>query len=70
MRIPVLTAVLLAQLAALHAADALKPNVLFITADVLDLQLSCDDDKHIQTPHLDSLAVCVGAQLSLPLPLA
>ncbi|WP_215224605.1 sulfatase-like hydrolase/transferase [Echinicola shivajiensis] len=34
-----------------------KPyNVLLITADDLDLQLSCDGDSIIATPHLDRLA--------------
>ena len=37
-------------------AAAGKPNVLFITADDLGLQLSCYGDKVIRTPHLDRLA--------------
>jgi N-sulfoglucosamine sulfohydrolase len=55
-RITLLTALLLAPLVALHAADASKPNILLITADDLGLQLSCYGDRHIETPHLDALA--------------
>ena len=53
-----LTALLLAPLAAQHAADAPKqrPNILLITADDLGLQLSCYGEKNIGTPHLDRLA--------------
>ncbi|GAB4403767.1 MAG: sulfatase [Bryobacter sp.] len=32
------------------------PNILFITADDLGLQLSCYGEKRIQTPNLDALA--------------
>ncbi len=35
---------------------ATRPNVLFITADDLGLQLSCYGDTVIATPHLDALA--------------
>ncbi|MFM7183134.1 MAG: sulfatase [Verrucomicrobiales bacterium] len=38
------------------ATGAERPNILLITADDLGLQLLCYGDKHIQTPHLDTLA--------------
>jgi len=49
-----LTALLLAWLPALHAAD--RPNVLLITADDLGCQLSCYGEKRFETPRLDALA--------------
>ncbi len=56
----VLTAVLLAPLAAAHAADAVshsKPNVVIILADDMGYgDLSCYGSTVHQTPHLDSLA--------------
>jgi N-sulfoglucosamine sulfohydrolase len=55
-RITLLTALMLAPLVALHAADASKPNILLITADDLGLQLSCYGDRHVETPNLDALA--------------
>jgi arylsulfatase A len=56
-----LTALLLAPLTALHAADApntsARPNVLFILADDLGWgDLRCYGNPHIDTPVLDSLA--------------
>ena len=56
-----LTALLLAPLAALHAADApntsARPNALFILADDLGWgDLRCYGNEHIDTPVLDSLA--------------
>lgn len=38
------------------AEEPTRTNVLLITADDLGLQLSCYDDPHIETPHLDALA--------------
>jgi len=55
----VLTTLLLAPLAALHAADAPKPkpNVIFILADDIGYaDLSCYGAKHAKTPNLDRLA--------------
>ena len=54
-----LTVLLLAPLAALHAADAphQRPNILFIVADDLGYgELGCYGGKEIPTPHLDALA--------------
>jgi arylsulfatase A len=51
-----LTAILLAPLAALHAAD-LKPNIIFILADDLGYgDLSCYGQKIVPTPNLDRMA--------------
>jgi len=56
----VITALLLAPLAALHAAGAatpVKPNILFILADDLGWRdLGCFGSKFHQTPNLDKLA--------------
>lgn len=56
-----LTTLLLAPLAALHAADitkpAQRPNLIFIFADDLGYgDLSCQGATHVKTPHIDSLA--------------
>jgi len=51
----ILTILLLAPLAALHAAD--KPNIIFILSDDLAQgDLGCYGQKLIQTPHLDRMA--------------
>jgi hypothetical protein len=52
-----LTALLLAPLAALHAADAPKPNIVFIYADDWGWgDLSCHGNTWLKTPRLDKLA--------------
>jgi arylsulfatase A-like enzyme len=56
-----LTALLLAPLAALHAADAPqragKPNILFLITDQQTVSaLSCAGNPHVKTPNLDKLA--------------
>ncbi|MFM8904047.1 MAG: sulfatase-like hydrolase/transferase [Verrucomicrobiota bacterium] len=52
-----LTALLLAPLAALHAADAPTPNIIFLLADDLGWgDLGCYGHPHIRTPNLDALA--------------
>ena len=52
-----LIALLLAPLAALHAADARRPNILFIIADDLGWgDLRCYGNPVIDTPTLDGLA--------------
>ncbi len=53
-----LTALLLAPLTTLHAADALatKPNILFIVSEDNGPELSCYGDPYARTPNLDRLA--------------
>jgi arylsulfatase A-like enzyme len=52
-----LTALLLAPLAALRAADAAKPNIVFIFADDQpQAAMGCMGNSHIQTPNMDRLA--------------
>lgn len=52
-----LIALLLAPLAALQAADATKPNIVFIYADDWDLgDMSCHGNTWLKTPRLDKLA--------------
>jgi hypothetical protein len=53
-----LTALLLAPLAAPHAADVpvKKPNILFIAADDLRPELGCYGVVQAKTPNLDRLA--------------
>ncbi len=54
-----LTALLLAPLAALRAADVskpAKPNVLFIIADDLNRSLPCYGHPVVKTPNVDRLA--------------
>ena len=54
-----LIALLLAPLAALHAADVLKPaarpNILWIIMDDVGAELPCYGEKKIQTPNMDRL---------------
>lgn len=40
----------------LSAADARRPNVLFISADDLNTKLGCYGAQHVKTPNLDRLA--------------
>lgn len=48
---------LLAPLAALHAAEAMKPNIIFILSDDLAQgDVGCYGQKLIQTPNLDRMA--------------
>jgi len=69
----VLTFVLLAPLAALHAAEPSKPNIIFILADDFGLpDIGCYGSSY-KTPHLDSLAAggtrfeyCFAAPLCAP----
>jgi arylsulfatase A-like enzyme len=50
-------AALLLPLASLHAADAPKPNIIFILADDLGWgDLGCYGHPHIRTPNLDAMA--------------
>ena len=52
-----LTALFVAPLATLHAADAPKPNIIFILADDLGWgDLGCYGNPHIRSPNLDALA--------------
>jgi arylsulfatase A-like enzyme len=66
-----LTALLLAPLAALHAAEARKPNIVVILADDLGYaDLGCQGSKEIVSPHMDSLAAngvrCAAGYVSAP----
>ncbi len=55
--LPLLTALLLTPLAALHAADAPKPNIILIFADDLGYgDLSCYGATKVKTPNIDRLA--------------
>jgi len=60
--IPLLAALLLAPLTALHAADATqsngkaKPNIVFIVAEDLGRDMGCYGTKGVHTPNLDRLA--------------
>ena len=53
-----LTALLLAPLAPLHAADApaRKPNILWLIAEDMSPHFGCYGEKTIQTPNVDKLA--------------
>ena len=52
-----LLAVLMLPLAALHAADATRPNIVFIVADDLGYgEPGCYGGREIPTPNLDALA--------------
>ncbi len=52
--ISILTALMLAPLAALHAAD--KPNILWLIAEDFGQHLGCYGTKEVSTPNLDGLA--------------
>ena len=56
--LPLLLTLLLAPLAALHAADAARPNIVFIYADDLGWgDVSCHaSEDWVRTPHIDRLA--------------
>ena len=55
-KLTALTALLLAPLAALHAADATKPNIVYLFADDLGWSdLSTHPGGTIPTPHIDKL---------------
>lgn len=55
--LPLLTAVLLASAAPLHAATPAKPNIVFILADDLGFaEIGANGSDRYQTPHIDSLA--------------
>jgi N-sulfoglucosamine sulfohydrolase len=60
MKHTLLTALLLAPLAALHAADATKPapkpNILWLVAEDMGVELGCYGTPEVRTPHLDRLA--------------
>lgn len=69
----ILTALLLAPLAAVHAADATKrmPNIIVILADDLGYaDLGCQGSKDVVSPHMDSLAAngvrCTAGYVSAP----
>jgi hypothetical protein len=52
-----LVVLLLAPLAALHAAEVMKPNIIFILCDDLAQgDVGCYGQKLIQTPNLDRMA--------------
>ena len=53
-----LTALFLAPLTSLHAANALakKPNILWLIAEDMSPHFGCYGEKTIQTPNVDKLA--------------
>lgn len=52
-----LTTLLIAPLVSLHAADAPKPNIVFLLADDLGgADLPCYRHPYARTPNIDSLA--------------
>lgn len=56
-KLPILTALLLTLLVALHAAEPSKPNIIFILADDMGYgDAGCYGQKLIQTPNIDRLA--------------
>ena len=38
------------------AADAQRPNVLFVAVDDLRVELGCYGSAHVKSPHIDELA--------------
>ncbi len=70
LHLTLLTALLLAPLAAVHADEA-KPNILIILADDLGYaDHGCQDSKEVVPPHIDSLAAngvrCTAGYISAP----
>ena len=51
-----LATLLLAPLAPNHAAEARRPNVLFLIVDDLTTTLGCYGDRDAHTPNIDALA--------------
>jgi arylsulfatase A-like enzyme len=71
--VAILSILMLAPLAALHAADApkQKPNIIVMLADDLGYaDLGCQGSKEVVSPHMDSLAAngvrCTAGYVSAP----
>lgn len=66
-----LTTLLLAPLASLHAAENRRPNIIILLADDLGYaDLGCQGSKEVISPHMDSLAAngvrCTAGYISAP----